>query len=128
MRDDLQSFLEVAQATVAGFPAPFRKAAEAVLIQVTDWPDQDVCAEMGIDDPLELTGLYDGVPMTEKTLSDPSPYPDQVWLFREPILTEWRERGNVALDALVAHVTVHEFAHHFGWSDDEIAEIDPWWE
>ena len=41
---------------------------------------------------------------------------------------EWAARGDVTLGELVAHVTVHEFAHHFGWSDEEIARIDRWWE
>ena len=54
--------------------------------------------------------------------------PDTIWLFRRPILDEWADRGNVALGALVAHVYVHELAHHFGWSDADIAAIDPWWE
>ena len=84
--------------------------------------------ELGIEDPLDLTGLYDGIPLTEKSVMDPGYGPDVVWLFREPILDEWRERGNVDLADLVAHVTVHEFAHHFGWSDDDIATIDRWWE
>ena len=84
--------------------------------------------EMQITDPLELTGLYEGVPMTEKSISNPAPLPDMVWLFRQPILAEWRARGDVALDDLITHVTVHEFAHHFGWSDDDIAVIDRWWE
>ena len=66
--------------------------------------------------------------MTEKSLFDLPGPPDTVWLFREPILAEWRDRGDVALDDLIAHVVVHEFAHHFGWSDDDIAAIDPWWE
>ncbi len=51
-----------------------------------------------------------------------------IWLFREPILAEWRARGDVDLDYLVAHVVVHELAHHFGWSDEDIAAIDRWWE
>jgi predicted Zn-dependent protease with MMP-like domain len=84
--------------------------------------------ELEIDDPLDLTGLYDGIPMTEKSVFDQPMGPDTVWLFREPILDEWRERGNVSIEELVAHVTIHEFAHHFGWSDDDIAAIDPWWE
>ncbi|MDU8909925.1 metallopeptidase family protein [Aestuariicoccus sp. MJ-SS9] len=125
---DSASFIRVAEAAVAAFPAPFRQAARTVLLRVEDWPPDDILRDMGIDDPAELTGLYDGVPLTEKALSDPSPYPDVVWLFREPILAEWRDRGDVALDDLIAHVTVHEFAHHFGWSDDDIAAIDRWWE
>ncbi|WP_372839596.1 metallopeptidase family protein, partial [Phaeovulum sp.] len=51
-----------------------------------------------------------------------------IWLFRRPILDEWIARGDVALGTLVAHVMVHEMAHHFGWSDDDIAVIDRWWE
>ena len=97
-------------------------------MEVVDWPPEDVLTEMEIDNPLELTGLYEGIPLTERSVSDPSPWPDRVWLFREPILAEWRDRGDIALEDLVVHVTVHEFAHHFGWSDDDIAAIDRWWE
>ena len=53
--------------------------------------------------------------------------PDTVWLFRRPILDEWAERGDVTLDHLIAHVLIHEIAHHFGYSDAQIAEIDEWW-
>ena len=52
--------------------------------------------------------------------------PDTVWLFRRPILDEWAGRGDVTLSALIAHVLVHEIAHHFGYSDDDIAAIDDW--
>jgi predicted Zn-dependent protease with MMP-like domain len=83
---------------------------------------------MQIDDPHELTGLYDGVPLTEKSLSDQMQQPDQIFLFRLPILTEWIERGDVSLTELVTHIYIHELAHHVGWSDDDIARIDPWWE
>ncbi|MBY6114111.1 metallopeptidase family protein [Mameliella alba] len=125
---DIARFYEIAQRTIQGFPTPFRRAAAQVILQVVDWPPEDILDEMGIDDPRDLTGLYDGVPMTQKSLADPAPFPDTVWLFREPILDEWRARGDIELDDLIAHVTVHEFAHHFGWSDEDIATIDRWWE
>lgn len=118
----------MAREAVTGFPEPFRQGAAEVVLQVVDWPPKDILCEMEIADPLELTGLYEGIPMTERSLTFPSPYPDRVWLFREPILAEWRARGNIDLEDLVTHVTVHEFAHHFGWSDDDIASIDRWWE
>lgn len=119
---------EIARETVESFPLPFRDSARAVALRVVDWPDKDMLRDLDMDDPLELTGLYDGIPMTEKSVFDQPFGPDVVWLFREPILAEWRDRGDVALRDLVAHVTVHEFAHHFGWSDDDIAAIDRWWE
>ena len=111
-------------------------AAPSTLVDVTgltsdrveDLPGDDVRDELQIDDPLELTGLYDGIPLTEKSISEPQPFPDTVWLFRRAILDEWAERGDVSLGALVRNVVIHEFAHHFGWSDEDIARIDRWWE
>ena len=81
---------------------------------------------MGIEDPFELTGLYDGVALTERSVMDQPQRPDAVWLYRRPILEEWIDRGDVALDRLVSHVLVHEIAHHLGWSDDDIRAIDDW--
>ncbi|WP_375690411.1 metallopeptidase family protein [Pseudooceanicola sp. LIPI14-2-Ac024] len=124
----LDRFETVALRTVADLPPPFHVPAQAVLLRVADWPDREMLEELEIDDPLDLTGLYDGVPMTEKSVFDFGGPPDTVWIFRQPILAEWRDRGNVALDELIAHVVVHEFAHHFGWTDEEIAAVDPWWE
>lgn len=125
---DLPSVEEIARATVVGLPAAFRHAATQVVLCVTDWPDAAMLADLGIDDPLDLTGLYEGIPMTEKSIFDQPQAPDTVWIFREPILAEWRARGDVDLEDLIAHVVIHEFAHHFGWSDDDIARIDRWWE
>lgn len=119
---------DVARRTVAGFPQAFAEAARAVAIHVADWPDREMLDSLDMTDPVELTGLYDGIPMTQKSVFDQPTGPDIVWLFRQPILAEWRDRGDVDLADLVAHVTVHEFAHHFGWSDDDIASIDRWWE
>ena len=124
----LDEIEQIARDTIARFPAPFRKAARDVLLRVADWPDQTMLRDLDIPDRRDLTGLYEGIPMTQKSVFDLPVAPDTVWLFREPILDEWRARGDVTLAELVAHVTVHEFAHHFGWSDDDIARIDRWWE
>ncbi len=127
MQDDLAHFEKVARDTVAALPLAFRPAAEAVVVRIVEWPAPDMLADLGIADPSGLTGLYQGIPVTEKSVLDTATFPDVVWIFRQPILAEWRDRGNVALDDLIAHVVVHEFAHHFGWSDDDIAAIDAWW-
>ncbi|WP_424972902.1 metallopeptidase family protein [Dinoroseobacter sp. S76] len=125
---DLTAFLGIARATVAAFPAPFATLAAEVSIVIEEMPQEWMLADLDIGDPLDLTGLYDGVPLTEKSVFDQPMQPDTVWLFRQPILAEWRARDGVRLPDLIAHVTVHEFAHHFGWSDDDIAAIDRWWE
>lgn len=119
----------IALETVRNLPAPFAMLASDVVVQVEDAvpghlldPEDDPQAQRD-----EITGMYDGIPLTEKSTFD-APYgPDVVWLFRHPIVMELAER-DVTLTELVAHVTIHEFAHHFGWSDDDIAAIDRWWE
>ena len=95
-------------------------------IRVTDFAPDDVLDEMEIEDPFELTGLYEGRALTERSVFDQPLQPDIVWLFRRPILEEWIDRGDVGLDRLVRHVLVHEIAHHLGWSDDDIRSIDDW--
>ena len=125
---DLAVIETLAEAARATLPAPFAAAAAQVVLRVEDFAPDDLLAEMGIEDAFDLTGLYDGVPMTEKSVMDQRGGPDMIWLFRRPILDEWAGRGDVTLDALVAHVYVHELAHHFGWSDADIASIDRWWE
>ncbi len=118
----------LARDAVLALPEPHRAAAAHVVLRVEDFPDEDTLEAMGLESPYDLTGLYEGIPLTEKSVADQPQQPDTVWIFRRPILEEWIERGDVALADLVTHVVVHEFAHHFGWSDADIAQIDRWWE
>ena len=124
---DLAEIEALARAAMAALPAVFKAEAEKVVLQIEDFASEAMLADLDIADPFTLTGLYDGVPLTEKSVLDQTLQPDAIWLFRRAILDEWIERGDVSLAALVAHVYVHELAHHFGWSDEDIASIDEWW-
>ncbi len=116
----------LARAALAGLPAALRALCPDIVILVEDFADDAILDDLGIEDPFELTGLYDGVDLRSKSHDDVAARPDTVMLFRRAILEEWIERGDVALRDLVAHVLVHEVAHHFGFSDDDIAAIDDW--
>ena len=118
----------IARRVIDTLPPAFAPHAKDIVLRVEDFADDAMMDELETDDPLELTGIYDGVPMTEKSPSEPQHFPDTIWLFRRAMIDEWAERGDVAFGDLVAHVTVHELAHHFGWSDEDIAKIDRWWE
>lgn len=124
---DLSAIEALALDAVEALPARWH-AARAVIVVVEEFPPDDLLAELEMTDPYELTGVYEGVPLTQKSIMDQPMGPDMIRLFRRPILDEWVDRGNVTLRELVTHVMVHELAHHFGWSDDDIAAIDPWWE
>ena len=76
----------MALATVAALPAAFRSAAEAVVIRIEEFPSEDMLDSLDLEDSFELTGLYDGTPLTDKSVSDQAPQPDTIWLFRRAIL------------------------------------------
>lgn len=118
----------MAQRAIDALPDAYRAAAREVAVRITDFASREVLDGMEEVDPFELTGLYEGTPLTLKSVADQPLGPDVIWLFRRPILDEWASRGDVSLADLVTHVLVHELAHHFGWSDEDIARIDRWWE
>lgn len=109
-------------------PQSFVERALEVAIRVENLPNAVLLAEMEIEDPFDLTAVYEGIPLTQKSVTDQPHAPDSITLFRRPILDEWASRGDVSLEELIAHIVVHELAHHFGWTDAEIADIDRWWE
>ena len=98
-------------------------AASAVRIIVEDYAEDAILDEMNIHDALELSGLYSGVPLIHESVTHPSMQTPLVYLFRLPILFEWAARGDVTLEELVSHVVIHEYGHHFGWSDEEMHRI-----
>jgi predicted Zn-dependent protease with MMP-like domain len=113
--------LALAEAAYAALPANLH--AENVTIAVEDLADEETLQALGLDNPWELTGLYRGIPMTQRSVSDPVQFPDQVVLYRDAILVEWVDSGE-DLTRLVTSVLVHEIAHHFGYSDADIERIE----
>jgi len=104
-------------------PAEFRKMCGDLVIRIEDFATDEVLERMGIEDPFELTGLFEGVGLPFQSTSDSGRMPNMVWLFRRPILDEWAERDET-LGAMVLHVLVHEIGHHFGLSDADIEAIE----
>lgn len=120
----LDDFALLARAAFDALPNPFRDLAGETVIRVADFAEPDVLDELGIEDAFELTGLYQGVDLSRRSVLDPLPQPSMVFLYRRPILDEWAERGDTPLGELIAHVLVHEIGHHFGLSDDDIDAIE----
>ena len=113
----------IARATLRALPAPFAEHLGDVVLLVEDFADEETLSAMGIEDPFELTGIYEGVPLTERSVEQSGTLPDRVRLFRRPILDEWAD-GNDTLEHLVAHVLIHEVGHHFGRSDEDMHALE----
>jgi predicted Zn-dependent protease with MMP-like domain len=114
----------LARAAMARLPEQFRLHLGDIVLRVDEFADEELLAEMGIEDPFELTGVYEGLSLAEKSISHSGTMPDRIRLFRQPILDEWVARGDETLEHLVTHVLVHEVGHHFGLSDDDIHALE----
>ena len=112
-----------ARATIARLPTQFTDHLGDVVLIVEEFADAETLADLGIEHPLDLTGLYHGRPVGEKSAFDSGVVPDRIHLYRQPILAEWCETG-VRLDDLVAHVTIHEIGHHFGLNDADMHALE----
>jgi predicted Zn-dependent protease with MMP-like domain len=120
----LDDFTALAQQAFAALPEEFRRSTGEVVFQVADFASQEVLDTVGVEDPFDLTGLYDGAPLSQRSVFDAATRPSMIFLYRRPILDEWAARGNLSLAELVAHVLVHEIGHHFGLTDGDIHAIE----
>lgn len=119
----LADFEALAQIAWNRLPAEFRALAGDIVIRIEDFASDDVLDDLDIEDPFELTGLYQGVSLDRKSNTDLTREPDLVFLYRRAILDEWAS-GDEQLGHLVAHVLIHEIGHHFGFSDDDMEAIE----
>ena len=119
----VEDIVELAEHALTAIPAKLRREVRGVAILVEEAPDDELLTELGIENAWDLTGLYRGVPIGEKGAGGTRQEPDMILLFREPILLEWIETGEELFN-LVRTVLIHEIAHHFGFSDADIEDLE----
>jgi acetylglutamate kinase len=119
----MDDIVAMAERALASIPSHLAEHVQDVGIAVEDRADDQTLHELQIESPWELTGLYRGVPLTQRSVLDVVQQPDRIFLYREAILLEWIETGE-DLYRLVRSVVVHELAHHFGFSDADIQAIE----
>ncbi len=129
----LEDIEVIARTALHKLPEPFAGYLRDVVLIVQDFPDEDMLADLGIEDPFELTGLYSGRPAELEVMT--GDMPAMIHLFRRSILDEWAasaeydEAGTlknpgVTLEDLVVHIVIHETGHHFGLSDDDMEWLE----
>ena len=119
----LDEIEDMANRALAELPEDFRRHLGDIVFCVQEFAEDDVLDELGIDHPLDLMGLYQGVDMARKSVLDPQPHVDMVFLYRRAILDYWLDSGE-PLEHVVRHVLVHEIGHHFGLSDEDMHAIE----
>jgi len=113
----------IAEAAYRRLPMKFRSLCEGLVIQVEDFPTDEVLDELNAETEFDLLGLFQGVGLPFRSESAPVHMPNMIWLYRRPILDYWAEHDET-LGTIITHVLVHEIGHHFGLSDDDMAAIE----
>jgi predicted Zn-dependent protease with MMP-like domain len=123
MPPSLADLEALAKTALASLPRQFKRQLGDVLIRVEDFADRETERAMRLDSPFDLMGLYRGVALPHKSVSDPLPGIDAIFLYRRPILDYWCETGE-DLAHIVRHVVIHEIGHHLGFSDEDMERIE----
>ena len=113
----------LAERALDAIPPELKQHLGPVVIRVEEFPDRQTERQMGLESPFDLLGLYRGVALPHKSVGDPLPQIDMVFLYRRPILDYWCETGE-DLEYIVRHVLIHEIGHHFGFSDADMERIE----
>ena len=119
----LDEFERLARAAYRDLPDQFRQWTTDIMIRIEEFATDEVLDSLGIESEYDLMGLYHGVSLDRKSVSDLASQQDVVVLYRRPILDYWAA-GDEQLGDIVTHVLVHEIGHHFGLSDDDMENIE----
>ncbi|MFL0356848.1 metallopeptidase family protein [Erythrobacter sp. GH1-10] len=116
-------FEATARRVLARLPAEFREQLDNIALRIEEFASSEQLASVGLEDRWELSGLYEGIPLTEQSSWSSGDMPPMISLFRQPLLLEMRETG-VEFEVLVRHVVIHEAGHHFGFSDEDMHALE----
>lgn len=116
-----EAFEAVVGEAIDSIPEAFHEYLVDVAIDVEDMPDRATCADLGLDDPRELLGLYHGTPITERNVEAPFRYPERIVIYQRNIERMCRTRRQM-IDQ-IRRTVLHEIGHHFGLDEDELREL-----
>jgi predicted Zn-dependent protease with MMP-like domain len=113
----------IARGTLDRLPSPFAESLGEIVLLIEEVAGPETARRLGLDHPMQLSGLYEGVPLNQQSVQMSGTLPERITLYRRPILAEWQSTG-VSLDRLVSHVVIHEVGHHFGFSDEDMHALE----
>ena len=119
---DREEFQWLVEKAVSGLPEEFRGKLDNIDVVVDDWPSSAQLASVGLKRGHTLLGLYEGVPLTKRSIHYGLVPPDKISIFQKPI--EARCKGNLNITAEIQRIVIHEIAHHFGISDARLRQLE----
>ncbi|HXV19369.1 MAG TPA: metallopeptidase family protein [Desulfuromonadales bacterium] len=121
-----KDFERLVERAIARIPHEFLAQVENLSFQVEDWADDDTLDEVGFDDPRDLLGYYRGWPLSERTHDYGSCLPDVIIIFQAAVEEYAAETGEPLLK-IIRETIIHELAHYFGFSEEQMDQIEDLW-
>jgi predicted Zn-dependent protease with MMP-like domain len=122
MEIPFKEFEELVSEAVNNLPENFRKKMENIAIVIEDLPSQEILTEMKIKSPLDLLGLYRGIPYPRRGIWYRNALPDKIIFFKKPI--EIRCKSKEDIQESVRKVVIHEIGHYFGLKEEDLKRIE----
>jgi len=113
----------IARRTLDRLPSPFRESLGEIVLLVEPVTDAETARGLGLSHPMQLSGLYQGIPLNHQSVSQSGTLPERITLYSRPILAEWQST-RFSLEQIVSHIVIHEVGHHFGFSDDDMHALE----
>lgn len=113
----------IARRTLTRLPPPFSDSLRDIVLEVEEVADPDTARRLGLKNPMQLSGLYNGVPLHLQSVSMSGTLPERIILYRRPIIAQWQS-SSFSLEQIVSHIVIHEIGHHFGFSDEDMHALE----
>ena len=121
MRISRKQFEDTVEKAIEKIPEIFRAQLNNMTITVEDLPSQELLREMDIPAYETLFGVFTGVPLPERSVTEPPIYPDVIIIFREPLMAACQSFKE--LEEEIGITVVHELAHYLGLSEERLEEL-----
>jgi predicted Zn-dependent protease with MMP-like domain len=113
----------IARRTLDRLPSPFVESLGDIVLAIEEVTDRETARHLGLDHPMQLSGLYEGVSLNHRSVDQSGTLPERITLYSRPILAEWRST-RFSLEQIVSHIVIHEVGHHFGFSDEDMHALE----
>lgn len=113
----------IGRRTLERLPPPFVESLGDIMLRIEEIADADTAGRLGLRHPMQLSGLYEGIPLNHQSIGQSGTLPERITLYSAPILAEWRSTP-FSLEQIVSHIVIHEVGHHFGFSDADMHELE----
>ncbi len=113
----------IARRTLDRLPSPFAESLGEIVLLIEEVANPDTARRLGLRHPMQLSGLYEGIPLNHQSVQQSGTLPERITLYRRPIIAEWQS-ARFSLEQLVSHIVIHEVGHHFGFSDDDMHALE----